>query len=427
MKKRLVVLFLLLSIFGLTGCSFFFSTAPGTTDTTTFLTSSTTTTTTTTIDTDQMVSEIYAMIYADLYDQVRAEVIQNLTEERFNEIYDQVLADLYSKIDQGELSVDAQSLAQTVLAVVASEASAVIGVSNYDASDSLQAIGSGVIYKHVDNMYYVVTNNHVVEDGSSYKIHFADDSEIAATLLGTDATADIAVLSFVSGNSYKVASFGDSDSLQVGSVVLAVGNPNGYDYFNSVTMGIVSGTRRYFDVDNDNVKDMFVGYIQHDASINAGNSGGAFFNLQGEVIGINVIKIASTEIEGMGFAIPSSLVAAICSDIEIYGYSNQVPGVGITFNDISTDMARLTAEGITIPEGITAGFYVHEVTPGSSADGYVLPGDIILQIGDIVITNLYNFSAEFSKYHVGDVIDIVVYRNGATLTLSDIVLKPKVN
>lgn len=426
MKKRLVLLMLFVSVFAFSGCSLLFSTNTQITTTTTFLTSSKTTTTSAPIDTDQMVSEIYAMIYEDLYAQIRNEVILDLSEERFNQIYAEILSDIYAKIDSGELSLAAQSIAEAVLGVASTEASAVIGISNYTDNIVLQSIGSGVIYKHVGDMYYVVTNHHVIEDGAVFRVRFANKQEINATVIGYDETADLAVLTFVSNNQYKVATFGNSGTLKTGSVVLAVGHPNGYDYFGSVTMGIVSGTRRYFDVDNDNVKDMFVGYVQHDASINSGNSGGALFNLFGEVIGINVIKIASTEIEGMGFAIPSTLVAAICSDIEEFGYSKQVPGVGIRFNDIASDRDALIADGITIPNEITAGFYVHEVTVGSSADGYVLAGDIILEIGDIVITNLYNFSEEFSKYHVGDIINIVVYRNGSTMTLFDIELKSKV-
>jgi len=429
MKKRLVLLMLFVAVFAFSGCSFFSTTGAQTTTRTPILTSSITTITTSSsllIDTDLMISEIIAEIYDEMYAQIRAEVIQDLSEEEFNLIYAEVLADMYTKIDDGELSVEAKSIAETVLGIASTEAPAVIGVSNYDAELSLSSIGSGIIYKHVGDMYYVVTNNHVVEDGAFFKIHFSSGSEVNATLIGFDATADLAVLTFVSSNQYKVASFGDSDTLAAGSVVLAVGHPNGYDYFGSVTMGIVSGTRRYFDVDNDNVKDMFVGYVQHDASINSGNSGGALFNLSGEVIGINVIKIASTEIEGMGFAIPSSLAEAICSDIEEFGYSKQVPGVGIRFNDIASDREYLISDGIVLPDEIIAGFYVHEVSVGSSADGYVLAGDIILEIGDIVITNLYYFSEQFSKYHVGDIIDIVVYRDGSTITLSDIELKPKV-
>lgn len=338
-----------------------------------------------------------------------------------------MIADIFQKIDDDEITLTPESVIQRMLGVVTDQAGAVIGVSNLNSFGNEQSIGSGVIYKKTGSLYYAVTNHHVVEDGSSFKIRFQDGSMVPAELMGFDKTSDLAVLRFSSTKDLPVASFGDSKNLKSGTIVLAVGHPNGYDYFNSVTFGIVSGTNRYFDVDNDDVKDMFVGYIQHDAAINSGNSGGALFNLQGEVIGINVIKIASTEIEGMGFAIPGSLVAAIASDIEEFGYSKQIPGVGIKFNDISTNRDYLIAQGIAIPDEITSGFYVIEVTPTSSVDGYVQVGDIILEIGDIVISSSYYFSTQFSKYHVGDIIDIVVYRNGERLTLTGIELKSKVN
>ncbi len=380
-----------------------------------------------TIDTDRLVSELYAMIYADLYDEIYAEVVNDISEERFQQILSDVITDIYQKIDSQELSVEAASLAETVAGVAVTCAPSVVGVSNYDSGNELQAVGSGVIYKKTGSMYYVVTNHHVIEDGVSFKIRFVDEVEVDATVVGFDETSDLAVLTFVSDRNLVVAEFGDSDQLMTGSVVLAVGHPSGYDYFSSITMGIVSGTNRYFDVDNDQVKDMFVGYIQHDAAINSGNSGGALFDLDGKLIGINVIKIASIEIEGMGFAIPSSLTEAVVHDIEEFGYSKQIPGIGITFVDLVAGRDDLIQDGVILPDEITAGFYIQEITPGSSADGYILPGDIILNIDGIEITNSADFAAEFSRYHVGDVIYIVVYRSGSTLTINDIELKSKVN
>jgi serine protease Do len=113
-----------------------------------------------------------------------------------------------------------------------------------------------------------------------------------------------------------VASFGDSDAIEKGTVVLAAGNPSGYNFFGSVTMGIISGKNRYFDTNNDGVRDMFVSYLQHDAAINSGNSGGPLYNIHGTVIGINVSKFVGSEIEGMGFAIPIETVTAILDDLE---------------------------------------------------------------------------------------------------------------
>lgn len=427
MRKFLVLLGITCLLIALSGCSFLLASPSLTITFVTQTTAPPIIQDNREIDVSHLLEDLYARIYEEIYDEVRAEVIADLSEERFTELFQTVIADIFQKIDDDEITLTPESVIQRMLGVVTDQAGAVIGVSNLNAFGNEQSIGSGVIYKKTGSLYYAVTNHHVVEDGSSFKIRFQDGSMVPAELMGVDKTSDLAVLRFSSTKDLAVASFGDSKNLKSGTIVLAVGHPNGYDYFNSVTFGIVSGTNRYFDVDNDDVKDMFVGYIQHDAAINSGNSGGALFNLQGEVIGINVIKIASTEIEGMGFAIPGSLVAAIASDIEEFGYSKQIPGVGIKFNDISTNRDYLIAQGIAIPDEITSGFYVIEVTPTSSVDGYVQVGDIILEIGDIVISSSYYFSTQFSKYHVGDIIDIVVYRNGERLTLTGIELKSKVN
>lgn len=412
----------------LVGCSVNFTTSAPTT--TTFMTSQTTVTPLITsevsVDLDQIKADIYQRIYSEMYDEIRAQVIANLSQDEFDRIYNEVVTSLLDKIAAGEIEVTAATVADMILNLAADEATAVVGVSVYNSDGTtLQAIGSGVIYKKLDNTYYVVTNNHVVADGSVYKIRLEDGTEIDATLRGVDSLVDIAVLYFNSNLDLKVVSFGDSSTVEKGTIVVAVGNPSGYEYYRSITMGVVSGTNRYFDIDSDGTKDMFVGYIQHDASINAGNSGGALFNLQGEVIGINVIKIADVAIEGMGFAIPSSLVKDICADIEAYGVSLQKPVLGISFIDISTNREYLIESGVTIPNELTAGFYIDEVVTNSSVDGYVQSGDIIIQIGDITITNTSDFVTQFSKYRVGDLIDIVVIRNGQTLTFSDVELKPR--
>lgn len=435
MKKLMILVSSLILVLTLAGCSFTFvttantsltTTSPGTTTSATAGTTTATTTATTEIDLDALKQAVYDKIYQELYDQVRAEVIQNLSQERFDEIYNQVISDILDKVASGEITVTAASVIDMIYEVAANEATSVVGVTTYDSAGTSVAIGSGVIYKHVGEVYYVVTNNHVVEDGSSYEIRFEDGSTVSATLRGVDTLVDVAVLYFTSTNDYTVVNFGNSDTVAQGTIVLAVGNPSGYDYYRSITMGIVSGTNRYFDIDGDNTKDMFVGYIQHDASINAGNSGGALFNLQGEVIGINVIKIAATEIEGMGFAIPSNLVSAICGDIEEYGVSKQKPMLGISFLDISsTTQATWDYYHITIPQNVTQGFYISAVVANASFDGYVLPGDILTQVGDFTIINTQDFVYNFSKYRVGDIISITLIRNGSVLTFDNIELKSK--
>ncbi|MGE4379132.1 MAG: S1C family serine protease, partial [Candidatus Izemoplasmatales bacterium] len=332
MKKIMIFLGMVIFTLALVGCANLFPTVENTTRT--FLTrSQAPTTASQTINEDVVISELYKKIYESLYDEVKEDVINDIAEERFEQIYNTVILALLNEIELGNIDVTAESIVDKILTLEANQANAVIGVSNLDASNEVQAVGSGVIYKKDGNRYYVLTNQHVVEDGTSFKVVFSDETEINATLRGVDNLVDIAVLYFESSQDLPIVSFGDSDALNKGQLIIAVGNPSGYTYYGSMTLGIISGLQRYFDIDNDGVNDMFVGYIQHDAAINSGNSGGALFNLDGELIGVNVIKLTSVEIEGMGFAIPSNLVKDITSDIEEFGYSLQKPVLGIRFID----------------------------------------------------------------------------------------------
>lgn len=423
MKKFLIFISLITLTIALSGCTFFELFTEQTQETTTTRKTTTTTTLTTkTIDKDMVLSEVYARIYQDLYNDVKQEVIDNILEERFDEIYSNILSGLIQKINSGDITVTAEMIVDMIKNVSVSSASSVIGVTSLNQYGVRMSIGSGVIYKQVGNQYFVVTNDHVVKDGTSYEIRFADGSTVDAVLQGTDDLVDVAVLYFFSDETLNVAHFADSETVEKGDVVLAIGNPNGYDYFGSMTMGIVSGLNRYFDIDGDGINDMFVNYIQHDAAINSGNSGGALFDLNGDVIGINVIKISATDIEGMGFAIPSNLVSAICSDIEEFGYSKQKPVLGINFVSIAGNESYFTENGILIPSAIKNGFYINDVVEGSTLDGYVQPGDIIIEIAGIELTSAEDFVLQFSQYLVGDIISIKLYRSGSYITINNIEL-----
>ncbi|MCK5732385.1 MAG: serine protease, partial [Tenericutes bacterium] len=330
-------------------------------------------------------------------------------------------------IESGAITLTADTIVEMILNIEQNAANSVVGVIAYDAAGTALQTGSGVIYKHVGDKYYVATNEHVVRDGISLDIYFEDGSTISASLLGVDELVDVAVLSFLSTDEYEVSSFADSSLVGKGDIILAVGHPQGFDFYGSLTMGIISGTDRYFSTDGDGVRDLFVNYIQHDAAINGGNSGGALFDINGDVIGLNVIKISATDVEGMGFAIPSNLVAAICSDIEEFGVSLQKPVLGIELLELRDNVDQLiNVEGASIPNGVTDGFYIMNVTEGASFDGYVLPGDIIVRIGDIDLTTIEDFIINFAKYLIGNKISISLYRDGVLLTFDDIELKAKV-
>lgn len=425
MKK--LVIFITIIIVGalLVGCSGLFG--PVELPTRTYLTRPPVSTTgPNSINEDLIISDLYQKIYESLYDEVRQEVIDDIAEERFQQLYDSVIVTLLQEVEKGNINISAASVVDMILALNANQANSVVGVRNKNANGIIQSVGSGVIYKQVGNKYYVLTNNHVVEDGVNYTVVFENGEEIGAVLRGVDELIDVAVLYFFSDETYEIAEFGDSDALQKGEFVVAVGHPSGFNYFGSMTLGIVSGLKRYFDIDNDGVNDMFVGYIQHDAAINSGNSGGALFNLNGELIGVNVIKITALNVEGMGFAIPSNLVQAIVTDIEEFGVSMQKPVLGIRFVDIKNNEEYFTQNGVELPSGVNEGFFILEIVPGATMDGYLEPGDILIQIGDVIIDSSTQFVEEFSKYRVGDVIDVVIIRDGETLVIENIELKAAV-
>ena len=189
--------------------------------------------------------------------------------------------------------------------------------------------GSGVIYKRVpiyegdtlvNYRYYVVTNKHVVTLDEADKTKFnrlniyaylgEEDIEIKANIVGYDSKVDIALITFESSKYIEPVEFADSSKIDKGSIAIAIGNPGGYNYYGSVTFGVVSARSRYIstDTDGDHTDDFYAEYIQHDVAINPGNSGGGLFNIKGQLIGINTLKIVQSTVDGMGFSIPSNVV-----------------------------------------------------------------------------------------------------------------------
>lgn len=197
--------------------------------------------------------------------------------------------------------IDLSALNTTVTKVVDEVKDGVIGVSNY-LNGQLQGIGTGVIYKKEEKntkfVYTMLTNYHVIDDATSVKAYIGNELEIEmdATILKSDASLDLAILSFEYDKELPVLEFAEIDSYENGDFVLAIGNPTGYDYYNSVTFGMISYKKRVVEGEKSQ-------FVQHDAAINPGNSGGPLLNLEGQIIGVNTLKIASVEVEGMGFAI----------------------------------------------------------------------------------------------------------------------------
>lgn len=190
------------------------------------------------------------------------------------------------------------------------------GYAGVPQTQETQSCGSGIIIEQTDDSLLIVTNNHVVEDADTLTVCFIDQEACDASIVGTDSTNDLAVISVPLNNisedtlsQISVSKIGDSNSLKVGEQVVAIGNALGYGQ--SVTTGIISAVNRSISSDTDDSQT----YIQTDAAINPGNSGGALLNMNGEVIGINSAKLASTEVEGMGYAIPMSKAASIIENL----------------------------------------------------------------------------------------------------------------
>ncbi|MBK9924700.1 MAG: trypsin-like peptidase domain-containing protein [Anaerolineales bacterium] len=262
--------------------------------------------------------------------------------------------------------------------------------------------GSGFF---ISDTGYLLTNNHVVEGTKQVKIVLSDGTEEQATIVGTDQYSDIAVLK-TDAKVPAIASIGNSDKLDPGESVIAIGSPLG-NFKNTVTVGVVSATGRSIDTGNGyQIEDL----IQTDAAINHGNSGGPLVNLAGEVIGINTLVVRNTNsgdvAEGLGFAIPVNTAQAIAQQIIQKGYFAR-PYIGINFQPINPNIAaryNLSAQW---------GVYIMEVSANSPASTAGLQqGDIITKVGDVALDETHSYVNTLFAFKPGDQVTLTVMRNG---------------
>ncbi len=285
--------------------------------------------------------------------------------------------------------------------------------SNLEASSE----GSGVIYKKSGNSAYIVTNNHVVEGQQGLEVLLKDGTKVKAELVGTDAYSDLAVLKISADKVNKVASFGDSNSLKVGEPAIAIGSPLGSEYANSVTSGIISSLNRQVTSTNESNQTVNINAIQTDAAINPGNSGGPLVNIEGQVIGINSSKIASTSasssgvsVEGIGFAIPSNDVVNIINQLEKDGKVTR-PALGITMVDLSAVSTQQQEQILKIPESVTNGVIVTSVQPATPAEKAGLKQyDVITKIDDTDVSSGVELQSVLYQKKVGDSVKVTYYR-----------------
>ncbi|MFC4559942.1 S1C family serine protease [Virgibacillus kekensis] len=301
---------------------------------------------------------------------------------------------------------------------------AVVGVVNLQQqsvwSQGKEAgTGSGIIYKKENGKAYVVTNQHVVEGAEEVEVVLGKDSRVPAKVLGGDPLTDLAVLQIDGKHVDTVAELGTSENLKVGTTVYAIGNPLGMNFANSLTKGIISGLDRSVSIDTNGDKqaDWVTEVIQTDAAINPGNSGGALVNANGEVIGINSMKIANTKVEGIGFAIPINSALPIMKQLEEDGDVAR-PFIGISTAPLG-QVPPQYRDQIQLPEGVKGGMVVAQVQSGSpAAEANLQQFDVITKINGNEITSILDLRKYlYTEAKIGEKVQLEIYRNGEPQTI----------
>ena len=259
--------------------------------------------------------------------------------------------------------------------------------------------GSGVI---ISEDGYIVTNYHVVKGASELQITLNDNRTYVAKVVGFDSKTDIALLK-ISETNLTFLEFGDSNQLKIGEWVLAVGNP--FNLKTTVTVGIVSAKSRNIGTIQQNYA--IESFIQTDAAVNPGNSGGALLNIKGELVGINTAIASETgSFVGYSFAVPSSIAKEVVNDLKEYG-EVQRPILGISIIDMSYEIAQ------QLGESVYTGIFVRGVFDSSAAHrAGILSGDIIVSINDVDVKDVGEMQKELSRYRIGEKIDVTVIRQG---------------
>lgn len=306
--------------------------------------------------------------------------------------------------------------------------SAIVGVVNYqnggnpfmqEGESKESGTGSGVIYKIEGDYAYIVTNNHVIEGAQKIDVALENGEKVAAELIGQDALTDLAVLKIDAKYADYALPFGDSEALRTGDSVVAIGNPLGLDFSGTVTKGIVSAKNRSINV-NTSAGEWALDVIQTDAAINPGNSGGALLNSDGEVIGINSLKIATNGVEGIGFAIPSNDVMPLVEEMVKNGKVER-PYLGISMANLNEIAPQYTQ---ALPKSIEGGVIIANVASNSAASVAGLQSeDIITEINGKTIQNATELrKILYTELKIGDEVTLTVYRGAEkqnlTLTLT---------
>jgi len=284
---------------------------------------------------------------------------------------------------------------------------AVVVVENYK-KDTLYGIGSGFIY---DAEGYIMTNHHVIDGASNIQVILSNGEKIKATIIGSDEYADLAVIKIDKSYITKVANIGSSEEAKLGDTVFTIGSPMSSAYAGTVTRGILSGKNRLVEVSvSSNSNDWIMNVMQTDAAINPGNSGGPLCNVSGEVIGINSLKIAEDQIEGIGFAIPIEDAIEFSKKI-ISGESIKRAYLGISMADTTSSSYYFRKYGINLSKKITTGVVVMELLKDGPGEKFgLLKGDVIIAIGDNKVNNVAELRYYLYKHSPNENVKLKIIR-----------------
>ena len=290
----------------------------------------------------------------------------------------------------------------SVQEIIAKNENSVVAISTESvATDSwlrqyvTKGAGSGVIYSEDG---YIITNNHVIEDASTIKVTLYDGSSYDATLVATDEQTDLAVIK-IDQKGLTPVTIGTMDNLNVGDLVVAIGNPLG-TLSGTATEGIISALEREITLDGKTMT-----LIQTSASINPGNSGGGLFDQYGNLIGIVVAKSSGSDVEGLGFAIPCDKVSTVVKSLIENGYVEGRPAAGITIVDL-TSAQKAMQYGVSI-----TGVYIQEVTGENAKMAGLKAGDLIYYLDDVKITDSSTLLNTIQSHQVGDTVEFTVVRD----------------
>lgn len=274
------------------------------------------------------------------------------------------------------------------------------GYPGQTRNNTMVAYGSGVVLTPDG---YIVTNNHVVEGADEVEVTFNNKVKKTATIIGTDPTTDLALIK-VEASDLQYLTFGDSDNVRIGEWVLAVGNP--FNLTSTVTAGIVSAKARNLSILGEGTS--VESFIQTDAAVNPGNSGGALVNTKGELVGINAAIASHTgSYEGYSFAIPSNIVRKVVDDLLLYG-TTQRGYLGVQIAELTQELAE--KEGLENIEGV----YVAEVTEGGAAKlAGIKAGDVITSVAGKKVNSTTQLRESVGQYRPGDKVDVEVNRHGS--------------